>query len=241
LADQVAAAERWARGGKGYGASVARVGECSRVRMAKSKTVREMLALGNRLDVGRACEVAALLLKHPEKAGHVVECLWDEEAGVANRAADALERASGRWPQMLARWKDALLDRMLDAGENKLRWNLALMIFRAQLTKEETARAAAVLRSWLEDKSSIVKTSAMHGLAGLTRWDPSMQPEVLDMLRVLSRSGTPAMRARGRILLKRMEAGKELPVITGPMAGTLDKARKSSAVGMKGSRQAAGR
>ena len=44
-----------------------------------------------------------------------------------------------------------------------------------------------------------------------------MMPEVLDMLRSLSRSGTPAMRARGRILLKRMETGKELPVVTGPL------------------------
>jgi hypothetical protein len=33
-----------------------------------------------------------------------------------------------------------------------------------------------------------------------------MLPEVMDMLRLLSRSGTPAMRARGRILLKRMES-----------------------------------
>jgi hypothetical protein len=63
-----------------------------------------------------------------------------------------------------------------------------------------------------------VKTSAMHGLAGLTRWDSSMLTEVLDMLRVLSRSGTPAMRARGRILLTRMEAGRELPVITGELS-----------------------
>jgi hypothetical protein len=148
----------------------------------------------------------------------VVECLWDEEAGVANRAADALERASSRRPEILRRWKHALLDRMLDARENKLRWNLALMIYRTPLDATETARAAAVLRSWLDDKSSIVKTSAMHGLAGLTRWDSSMLTEVLDMLRVLSRSGTPAMRARGRILLTRMEAGRELPVITGELS-----------------------
>jgi hypothetical protein len=187
--------------------------------MARQKTVREMLAPGRRLDCGYACEVAALLLKTPRKTGQVVECLWDQNAGLANRAADALERASGRRPEILGRWKEALLDRMLDARENKLRWNLALLISRPRLTADETARAAAVLRSWLDDKGSIVKTSAMHGLAGLTRWDPSMLPEVLDMLRVLSRSGTPAMRARGRILLKRMEAGKELPVITGPLSG----------------------
>ena len=186
----------------------------------KPKKIRELLLPGRRLDAGRTCEVAALLLKDSRKTGQVVECLWDEEAGVANRAADALERASSRRPQILARWKDALLDRMLDAGENKLRWNLALTISRTKLTEAETRRAAAVLRTWLDDKSSIVKTSAMHGLAGLTVWDPSMLPEVLDMLRILTRSGTPAMRARGRILLKRMEAGKDLPVVTGPLLQT---------------------
>ena len=36
-------------------------------------------------------------------------------------------------------------------------------------------------------------------------------PEVLDMLRILSRSGTPAMRARGRILLKQLETSRARP------------------------------
>jgi hypothetical protein len=66
-----------------------------------------------------------------------------------------------------------------------------------------------VLHIYLEDQSSIVKTCAMHGLAGLTRLDPSLLPEVLDLLRILTRSGTPAMRARGRKLMRRLEAGKE--------------------------------
>ena len=72
--------------------------------------------------------MAAILLDHPRKAGQVVECLWDEDAGVANRAADALERASYSNPNLLAPWKEALLGRMVDATENKLRWNLALMV-----------------------------------------------------------------------------------------------------------------
>lgn len=188
----------------------------------RAKTIREMLVPGRRLDCGNACEVAALLVKNPRKAGQVVECLWDENAGVANRAADALERASSRRPEILGRWKGALLDRMLDAEENKLRWNLALMIWRSPLNEVDTARAAGVLRTWLDDKSSIVKTSAMHGLAGLTLWDRSLLPEVMDMLRILSRSGTPAMRARGRILLKSMESGKALPVVTGELPSGVD-------------------
>ena len=183
--------------------------------MKKPETIRKMLgfglgagfARGNRLAVGRAKEVAALLIKNPRRTAQVIECLWDEDPGVANRAADALERASCSHPKLLAPWKDALLGRIVDATENKLRWNLALMISRVALTVPETERVAAVLRTWLDDQSSIVKTSAMHGLAGLTRWNAAMLPEVLDMLRILSRSGTPAMRARGRILLKRLEAG----------------------------------
>jgi hypothetical protein len=67
-----------------------------------------------------------------------------------------------------------------------------------------------VLQGWLDHKSSIVKTCAMQGIAELTRQDPSLKDEVLDLLRVLSRSGTPAMRARGRILIEQLEKGRDL-------------------------------
>lgn len=202
----------------------------------KRVEIRALLAIGNCLAAGRAAEVAALLLQHPRKAAQVVECLWDEDTGVANRAADALERASGRNPALLRPWKEALLGRMVDAEENKLRWNLALMAPRLELTEAETERAAAILRSWLEDKSSIVKTSAMHGLAGLTRWNPAMLPEVIDILRILSRSGTPAMRARGRILLKRLEVGKEPLRITGAIPQSLLSDKPPKTAGTKATR-----
>jgi len=39
----------------------------------------------------------------------------------------------------------------------------------------------------------------------LTRQDPSLLPDVLDLVRILARSGTAAMRARGRILLEDLE------------------------------------
>ena len=165
-----------------------------------------LLAGRHRLHAGRAREVAALILAQPKKLPQLIECLWDENEGVANRAADALERATFHQPTLAHPWKDALLGLLAEARENKLRWNLALSVPRLDLNVAEAQRAAAALRTYLEDKSSIVKTAAMHGLADLTRHDPSLLPEVLDTLRILSRSGTPAMRARGRILLKKLEA-----------------------------------
>ncbi len=168
-----------------------------------------LLAGRHRLHAGRARQVAALILAQPKKISQLIECLWDEDAGVANRAADALERATFHQPSLAQPWKDALLGLMAEAQQNKLRWNLALSIPRIELSATEAQRAAAALRTYLEDKSSIVKTAAMHGLADLTRHDPGLLPEVLDTLRILSRSGTPAMRARGRILLKRLEAPRQ--------------------------------
>jgi hypothetical protein len=175
----------------------------------KTETVRSMLGGGKRLSVGRAREVAELLLTQPKRANQVAECLWDDDPGVANRAADALERASRKQPAILAPCKEVLLGRVVEASQNKLRWNLALMAPRLKLTLPETERAAGMLRPWLDDRSSIVKTCTMQGLAGLTRQNSSLLPEVLDLLRILARSGTPAMRARGRILLRGLERSSD--------------------------------
>jgi hypothetical protein len=177
--------------------------------MTADKPIRSMLASGrHRLSIGRAREVAALVLARPQKASQLIECLWDEDPGVANRAADALERACHHRPSLPAPWKDALLGLLTEAEQNKLRWNLALIVPRLELTRPEARRAASLLRTYLEDQSSIVKTAAMQGLADLTRQEASLLPEVLDTLRILARSGTPAMRARGRILLKKMESAR---------------------------------
>ena len=178
-----------------------------------------MLAVGpHRLAVGRARQVAELVLAQPRKTGQLVECLWDEDPGVANRAADALERASAHRPSIAAAWKESLIGLMAEAEQNKLRWNLALAVPRMELTVTEARRVAATLRTWLDDRGSIVRTASMHGLAQLTRSDPSLLTEVLDMLRILSRSGTPAMRARGRILLKQLQASNQPPTPATPSA-----------------------
>jgi hypothetical protein len=94
---------------------------------------------------------------------------------------------------------------MADAQFPKLRWNLALLLPRLTLTVPECRRIAAVLGTWLDDPSSIIKTSALHAMADLTMQNPASREDVKDLLRVSGRSGTPAMRARSRILLKQME------------------------------------
>ncbi len=182
--------------------------------MTKRETLRSMLKEGrHRLHVGREHEAAQIVLANPRRMNALVACLFDEDRGVANRAAGAIEKITRTRPALAAPWKSELLGRMAEADENKLRWNLASTIGRLPLTAPEARTAASLLRGWLDDKSSIVKTASMQGLADLARRDPSFMDEALDMLRILSRSGTPAMRARGRILLQQMNRLSTQPVV----------------------------
>ncbi len=178
--------------------------------MAQRVDLRAELAVGQHaLHLGRVPEVAAWICGLPRRVPSLIELMWDDDPGVANRAADVLERIthdpSSALRRAVTEHKEALLGLLAEAEEKKLRWNLALTIPRLTLTIPECRRAATALHAYLDDSSSIVKTAALHGLADLARQNPESLPEIVDLLRVSGRSGTPAMRARSRILLKRIE------------------------------------
>jgi hypothetical protein len=79
--------------------------------------------------------------------------------------------------------------------------HLALMIPRLPLTRAERKRAIALLKEFLSDRSSIVKTCALQGLAELPGANPEFRLEVIGVVEEASRTGTPAMKARARKLL----------------------------------------
>jgi hypothetical protein len=183
--------------------------------MAPENNLRRLLAQGRHaLSSGRAAEIAEQIEAQPRQARRLIEFLFDDDPGVAQRAADVLERISSQpspvLMRILAGAKEELLGLLAEAELKKVRWNLALTVGRLPLTLLEARRVAAILEAWLADPSSIVKTTALQGLADMTAYDPAQLPQVVDLLRIDGRSGTPAMRARSRLLLKKLaRASKE--------------------------------
>ena len=178
--------------------------------MPERVDLRAELSVGRSVfDVGRVPQIAEWICDLPRRIPRLIELLWDNHPGVASRAADVLERIMRRPSPALRRavlaYKDELIGLLSDAELPKVRWNLALVIPRLELTLPECRRVASLLQAWLDDPGSIIKTAALHGMAELTRQDPDALPAVLDMLRLAGRSGTPAMRARSRHLLKELE------------------------------------
>jgi hypothetical protein len=178
--------------------------------MTTRAEIRQLLAQGRyALSSGRVKETVPLIQAQPALATYLVELLFDQDPAIAQRSADVLERVSHKpspsLHRVFVRSKDALVGLLPEAQPKKLRWNLALILGHLPLTVPDCRRCAEILFTWLDDPSSIVKTAALQCLADLTHQDPSLLPMVLDLLRIHSRSGTAAMRARCRILLKRLE------------------------------------
>jgi len=164
-----------------------------------------LLAGADRRSIGRSGQVAAMVARDPRLFPALMEGLWSEDPVVRMRAADAVEKVTRAAPALLRRYKKELLGLLAESEQAEVRWHLAALVPRLSLAAAERRRAASLLQLYLDDRSSIVKTFALQGLADLAAQEPSLRGGVIELLRQSIRSGTPAMKARSRKLLARLE------------------------------------
>jgi len=169
------------------------------------RNILPLLEGGDRRTLGRSDQVAAIVSAHPRFFPNLIAGLWSAHPVVPMRAADAMEKVTRMHGELLQPYKKELLGLMTEAEQQELRWHLAIMVPRLLLNAKEKQVAISSLNSYLEDRSSIVKTFALQGLADLARHEPSIRSRVVEILREATRSGTPAMKARSRKLLIDLE------------------------------------
>ncbi|HUK31132.1 MAG TPA: hypothetical protein VLV89_08460 [Candidatus Acidoferrum sp.] len=172
-----------------------------------TKNILSLLEGGDRRSIGRSEKAAAMVARNPRLFPKLMAGLWSENSLVRMRAADAAEKVTREKSELLAPYKKELLGLMAEATEQEMRWHLAAMIPRLALSAKERELAISSLNSYLEDRSSILKTFALQGLAELAQGDAILRPRVIEILREASRAGTPAMKARSRKLLQRFGVG----------------------------------
>jgi HEAT repeat protein len=167
--------------------------------------IRTLLCTGDRRTVGRVPDVVKKVLQHREQLPELMDCLFDEEAAVRMRAADALEKISRVRCDECEPYAGMLLDLLEGTQQGELRWHLAVILPRLPLNSSQRLRTAHALQSCLQARSSLVKVYALQGLVDLTSQEPSLRQQTIDLLRLSERSGTSAMKARSRKLLKILE------------------------------------
>ena len=164
-----------------------------------------MLSGGDRRGIGRSNELAQALQQGACDARHAVALLFDSDPVIRMRAGDALEKASLANPGLIAPFGRELLDLLCQEEQMEVRWHLARMAPRLPLKASDRRRAVEALKRYLQDRSSIVRTWALDALTHLAAREASIKDEIKELLREAERSGTPAMRARARRLLRESE------------------------------------
>ena len=169
------------------------------------KNILTLLEGSDRRSIGRADQVAAMVSEDPRLFPKLIAGLWSADPLVRMRAADAAEKVTRTHHELLRPYKQELLGLMSESQEQEVRWHLAVMVPRLMLTARERQAAISSLSGYLQDRSSIVKTFALQGLADLAQDEPGLRAEVIEILRAATRDGTAAMKARSRKLLTKLE------------------------------------
>ncbi|MFQ5572425.1 MAG: hypothetical protein ACE5G0_22350 [Rhodothermales bacterium] len=168
------------------------------------KPFLDTLAEGDRRSRGHVEEVIAQILAAPAQFGELVDAMLHPDLVIRSRAAHCADRITAQRPDLLQPHKQVLLEYIAEVEQWEVRAMVCRMLPRLHLDADDRKAALTIARGYLRDKSSIVRTFAMQALVDLAEADPELRDEVLPVIEKLTRTGTPAMRSRGRKLLKRL-------------------------------------
>lgn len=171
--------------------------------MKAERSILDKLRGGDLRSIGRANEVAQKICNKPGLLGDLITGITSDDPVVRARSADALEKASSRYPELVQPYKKKFLTEFSGIAQQEVRWHVALIFSRLALTDKEIEQAVTLLFHWVEtETSNIVRVSALQSLALLSAGRKTLKKRVLKTLKQYAESGSPSLRARSRKLLK---------------------------------------
>lgn len=130
------------------------------------------------------------------------EGLFHPDRVIVMRAADAIEKITWKKQRYLLPHKQSLLGLLRTATNKELKWHLALLVPRLQLTRLELGRVWATLSDWALDtnESRIVRVNSVQALFDLLKHSPGLGGDFELTLAQLEREAVPSISARIRKL-----------------------------------------
>ena len=169
------------------------------------KCLLQKLKGGDRRSIRGVPQVVDLVTMDPSLFPAVLGGMTDADPLVRMRCADAIEKITVGRPECLAPYKRRLIEIAAKAEQQEVRWHLAQLFSRLDLSASERRRVVVILTGYLADASKIVKTFSMQALADIAAQDPDLRGPITGQLEKLTRTGSPAMKSRGRKLLARLK------------------------------------
>lgn len=167
-----------------------------------SQNIERLLREGDKRTVGNVALVVEKAGNDTESFAAIFDLIFHEESAIQMRAADTLVKIAQQYPEMLQPYKERILNELTLLNHQEVNWHTAQMLGILKLTKKESEKAIGVLKRFLQHKSSILRTFVLQAMCDIAQKHPLYKEETISIITKATESGTPAMKARGRMLLK---------------------------------------
>jgi len=160
---------------------------------------------GDRRSIGRVDEVVDIVFGSPALFEKLIDGLFVDDPVVRMRTADAVEKITVDQPDFIKPFKRELIRLAGQADQQEVRWHMAQILPRLTLKPGDKKTIVEIFFAYLNDKSKIVVTFALQALADFAVEDKKLRPRVVKVLEELTETGSPAIKNRGRKLLKKLK------------------------------------
>ena len=130
--------------------------------------------------------------------------IFHHERTLVMRAADAVEKLTVKHSEYLRTHKSELLRALKSADHKELKWHIAQLITRVDLTSKELDHVWHTLTHWTQNKneSKIVRVNSLQGLFDLSRQNPEFKNDFDKTLASIEHQKIPSIQARIRRIRK---------------------------------------
>lgn len=157
----------------------------------------KLLSGGDLRSIGKSNSIV-LKVQDQKYFDELFKCLFHKDRLVVMRAADAIEKITVQHPAYLSKYKNVILE-LCNAAKNKeLKWHLALLIPRLNLSGKEIETVWQILSGWVSDKkeSKIVRVSSIQALYEITLKCQRFTKAFRMLLAELEKENIPSINAR---------------------------------------------
>ncbi len=169
-------------------------------------TVYDLLKGNDLRSIGKSNEVVKLVGDNQELFDEIFAGIFHDDPVIRARCADAAEKVSQKKPSMLKPHKKTILKNLDKFSQKEVNWHIALMLGYLSFTKSEKEKVVDHLFRWMAEKGSIiVRVCCMQTLSKLASIDSNLKKVLISEIKKMMITGSPAIKARGRILLKEMK------------------------------------
>jgi hypothetical protein len=131
--------------------------------------------------------------------------VWSSiERPLVMRAVDAVEKVTVKHPEFLMPHKQQLLSVLKSADHKELKWHIAQLIPRIDLTDEELETVRHILTYWSlnRNESKIVRVDSLQGLFDLSRNHSALKEDVEKVMAAMEHEMIPSIQSRVKKLMR---------------------------------------